>query len=1133
MILSRFPLAWQRVVLFLNLLLLSHSVGWANGDFPNHFLELVPGSHGPVAAAAAVDTTHAEGLVEQALFSVLRRLQIPHVDGVQADGSPRIVLDGFFAKLEARVKAKDPEARVYIGGGVVRSLLGYLYKKVYQAKEKNPTLTTEAVLTSIIRGEKTKGGAKPEIPSLTALGVGSDLDIYVDLSPAGKIHESSIVAETTEFINAAEKAAHLDDVHSKLKYSVVPIGDVKDYHAQLARTMSQGGSSLDWLAFPLTSASGTRMRLPEGHPDILKKFILGEYDYLPPRDPSALSDPDKQTVRGLRAYLEIPFLHLSREGQVQMKKELAILVARGAAGLSPGAIEQFEKMVRNARFGGAYNRFYDPTPTAEEDRELERMVHQISQNAVKDAKRLPLIPEFLVHRDPRKKDEADGCGLRKAGLLMPEEDFKREYTDEGKLYHGTQAENVLPIIRNGFVVSSEGQGLAALGRGVYSTRDRSVAAVYGTPIEFRVKDGVSLRVLDWKKVAEDPAIQKLEAEAKGLKIDPFKYLAERCGVDFIVNEYVLIQNSGAIQLPRNINEIIRLYSSKVLPFVGLDLHDSHLDVRELPNMLQFLKEYIPLQNLGRTLGLRELPTVSPVSHWVTELLKNPNPKVRSAAAIAFTAVERDKEALRSISGLGKALAEALQDADSGVRMALLSGLRKMEPEEIEVQQAILSLTSDPVCRPAAIEVLRILGPRLHRDLYSGAVAASKEGLKDADLIVRLQSLHTIRELRPKDLEVQRAVASLLKDPEAGIRATALEVLVDLEPQPDSEVYHTLVEDSKKALRDVDPQVRLKGFSILKKLKVRSREIQRAVASLLKDPDAKVRAGAFIALVDLQPRPEEEEYDEGVYQELMDAVKARLEDPDGFSRHEIFQAIEQLKPSGSGVQLALAELLKDSDISVRFQAARALVACRPLDRRVHAGVIELLNHRNPSIRWEASQVLEKLRPAQFVVIRHCRTSDDASPLSSSQMRTLRAIFDLNEDEDTKNFGNFWDRSESFSLDTALERILDGEASNLSLVGGNKHIGMEIERSGYLYRSIRFTYPSSGKLKLYNKDVPKLLTAFYYRQEVVAQTPVRCGVYRCIKVDFSATPRAPATSIVISQGDQGFFYRIYNGYLHGAE
>jgi hypothetical protein len=75
----------------------------------------------------------------------------------------------------------------------------------------------------------------------------------------------------------------------------VPIGDVKLYKEQMERTTKQGGSTLEWLSFPIGGdAANAHMRMPASHSHIFHQFILGEYDYLPGNSESS----EKQTVRG-------------------------------------------------------------------------------------------------------------------------------------------------------------------------------------------------------------------------------------------------------------------------------------------------------------------------------------------------------------------------------------------------------------------------------------------------------------------------------------------------------------------------------------------------------------------------------------------------------------------------------------------------------------------------------------------------------------------------------------------------------------------------------------------------------------------------------------------------------------------
>lgn len=583
----------------------------AFNGFPNYFQELVQNE----------DTTRVEHKIEQALRSVIERLHIPYVD---KDGIIRN--QGFFAKIEHMVREKDPEAKVYAAGGVVRSLLGYIYKKIYTAKQKNPNISTAAVLDKIIAG-KTNANQPKEILSLKALGIGSDLDILIELSAQGQQQQEAIKQEVTDFINSVEKKAGLIETKTKLKYAVVPIGDVKDYCDQITRATAQGGSTLDWLAFPLTSASGYGMRMPEKYPQIFKTFIKGSFDYLPPSDPDSLKDPDKQTVRALRPLLEIPFLVVGK-GKDLLLIDLEKLIAKTREGvaLSPGAYEQFEKMIRNARFEGAHNRFYLPFPEDKKaDRQIETLVFQLSEASKKGEKNLPLIPEFVINRNPIGRP--DSCDLKKEGLLMDKLEFLIFHTDQGKLYHGTPyLDNILSVIRNGFIISSEKVGSAAKGRGAYATPLQNVAGQYGVPIEFSLKRNVEPRVLDWQEVQEKPIIKQLVREAEYKKIDPFQYLSEHCNVDIIINEYVLIQNSGIIELPKDIRDIILLYSNKfkALTNILLESMGDHSisglsqTLKAAYDLQQMLPDYQAFYNLGQLLGIKELAKITDNGNIIAE-----------------------------------------------------------------------------------------------------------------------------------------------------------------------------------------------------------------------------------------------------------------------------------------------------------------------------------------------------------------------------------------------------------------------------------------------------------------------------------------------------------------------------------
>jgi hypothetical protein len=165
----------------------------------------------------------------------------------------------------------------------MRSILGYIYKKLYHAHQRalvnavnRADVDMEALVAQtfdrIIDGRSRKSTnnddallelyqVDQDIDMLTVLGIGSDLDILVKFSAGFKGDKHAIMRQVTDCINSAEYALGLRDDASSLKKSIVLIGDVKDYDTQLGtdrsgkNAVAQGGSSLDWLAFPVSADS--------------------------------------------------------------------------------------------------------------------------------------------------------------------------------------------------------------------------------------------------------------------------------------------------------------------------------------------------------------------------------------------------------------------------------------------------------------------------------------------------------------------------------------------------------------------------------------------------------------------------------------------------------------------------------------------------------------------------------------------------------------------------------------------------------------------------------------------------------------------------------------------------------------
>ena len=144
-----------------------------NCVFPNYFIFL--------------DNDNKNRIVEDSFSSILNRLKMPYVDLEK-----KTLTDCQFMKnLNDYSQTLVPGAKLYISGGVVRSLLGYLYKKCYNAHHRflfdsinfpNAKTVKEVInetFDQIIEGKSWKNPqSMPSLlPSLRALGINSDLDI--------------------------------------------------------------------------------------------------------------------------------------------------------------------------------------------------------------------------------------------------------------------------------------------------------------------------------------------------------------------------------------------------------------------------------------------------------------------------------------------------------------------------------------------------------------------------------------------------------------------------------------------------------------------------------------------------------------------------------------------------------------------------------------------------------------------------------------------------------------------------------------------------------------------------------------------------------------------------------------------
>lgn len=511
---------------------------------------------------------------------------------------------GFADHLLSKVKSVDPGARVLLSGGVVRSLLGYIYQKVYNAKLKNPGRDILDILNSIASG-KDEEQLLQLLEAFRALGIGSDMDVLVIPGTwPGSLPSSSEHAAQVKKVNSARVHLHIEKNRDPLVASMFPYGDVNLYSEQTERAIRNGGSTLDYLAFDLETR---KFQTPEEYRQIVSQFIQGQYDFVPG---TKREDSDATIIRAYGPRLEIPFLDFTASGRKQYLKELEELNSRlnSRGSLSEGAMQQLEKRARNARMGGAKNRLYESTDP------IDVLMKKIVLKVGTGDKGVYTIPKFIRKDHPVHRKIAQKLP---ENLLISMDEFKKDYTENGILYHGTpDVNNLLKMIRNGMVlsVSSEEfrQGTAAKGPGAYTTQSFAKASEYvgnaGVVIPLELKQGVKINIIDWAAVKDKLFIKQLEEYARSQKpkMHVFEVLARDYGIDIIIDEFVLIQNSSVLKLPKALKDLIQFQAST------LERHFVNGDTE--PPLGKLLINYRKIYELAKMRGQSDL--IPPEMIWI-------------------------------------------------------------------------------------------------------------------------------------------------------------------------------------------------------------------------------------------------------------------------------------------------------------------------------------------------------------------------------------------------------------------------------------------------------------------------------------------------------------------------------------
>ncbi|MBY0371641.1 hypothetical protein K2X33_13225, partial [bacterium] len=585
-------------------------------EFRNLSPEALTGLTDAKRQALEAEITQMEGLLSRAMQAVFDRLTLPIIPTGETEVRRVFIFEYLFAEL----RKIDPDVELYPSGGVVRSALAYLIRHIRSELKAHPELTAQIILERFIADAQTE--PKRPIAALEVRGVGSDFDCW-----ARTVLFEQVKKRAIEILESAEQGLGFRD-KGGMKKSLFAAPDVKPYEDQIDWATAEGGSTLDFLSFDMIRRAFIE---PKAYPGIVRDFILGFYSYVAPQNADLLPDPLKQTVRGLRPLLEIPSLRLKDAARFSEEIDTWLKeMEEGKLLVSHKVVEQFAKMVRNATDSGAHNRFYRVAPDS-----LDHKIWEFIQAMEKRVGR-SLFPEYVdqipLEEKPAGFSPAVRERLLKNGGLMSLEDFIAKHTDKGIVRHGTPRVEYAPaILRQGLFISSFRQGTAIYGRGGYSNKDLATATGYagdeGIVFDLQIKQDPRLVILDWEKAKDDSEIQALIRECESSGRDIFEVLAREYGVDIIVNNHVLLQNSEAIDFTDAFAMVVRAYRNVIY------------NETAAPSARLFAwDQYGQLLRLAMALDERNVPP-PPSRSWLIAEISNPE---KARARLAQAAKQRQE-----------------------------------------------------------------------------------------------------------------------------------------------------------------------------------------------------------------------------------------------------------------------------------------------------------------------------------------------------------------------------------------------------------------------------------------------------------------------------------------------------------
>lgn len=349
--------------------------------------------------------------------------------------------------------------------GVIRAEIALVYSLLLSGYRAG--IPPEKTIAAIIDGSHSVYDDKTgNLSGIELRGLGSDFDVYISTNRPD-LYET-IRRRVISITTSAEMAFGLrwnGSIAQGIKFALFQIPDARPLHdmpgdngkleemqrSQLDRAIRQGGAQIDWLYFDRKRGEITA---PPSHPDIARNILLGIHAYSPRGE--KVEEPFKQTVRGMRALLELPYLDMDSESEAIYIKELDELItaieddsfSKLSESIRERIYKQFERTKKNARFGGAWNRIYQGEgPVESRLRKVVRLLSEIIQPQSQSIipAYIGLFPMDLHGRSAREVP---------AHLLMTREVFDRKYTEDKFIYHGTKSiADGLAILRNNYYIT--------------------------------------------------------------------------------------------------------------------------------------------------------------------------------------------------------------------------------------------------------------------------------------------------------------------------------------------------------------------------------------------------------------------------------------------------------------------------------------------------------------------------------------------------------------------------------------------------------------------------------------------------------------------------------------------------------